>query len=72
MIIIILYREYSTLAINYLVLSLRISIYIFTSSILLNKLLKWYKIIELFKVRYKLIRLKNLFSMRLLLSKAKL
>jgi hypothetical protein len=31
-----------------------------------------YKIMKLFKVRYKLIRLKILFSMRLLLSKAKL
>jgi hypothetical protein len=40
--------------------------------IIIEKKVEWYKIVELFKVRYKLIELKILFSMRLLLSKAKL
>jgi hypothetical protein len=40
--------------------------------VIIEKKVEWYKIIELFKVRYKLIRLKILFSIRLLLSKAKL
>jgi hypothetical protein len=40
--------------------------------VIIKKKVEWYKIIELFKVRCKLIELKNLFSIRLLLSKAKL
>jgi hypothetical protein len=40
--------------------------------VIIEKKVEWYKIIELFKVRYELIRLKILFSMRLLLSEAKL
>jgi hypothetical protein len=39
--------------------------------LLLKKKVEWYKVIELFNIRYKLIELKNLFSMRLLLSEAK-
>jgi hypothetical protein len=38
----------------------------------MNIVLERYKIIELFKVRYELIELKILFSIRLLLSEAKL
>jgi hypothetical protein len=38
----------------------------------LDIIIEWCKIIELFKVRYELIELKNLFSMKLLLSEAKL
>jgi hypothetical protein len=40
--------------------------------VIIEKKVEWCKIVELFKVRYKLIELKYLFSMRLLLSEAKL
>jgi hypothetical protein len=40
--------------------------------VIIEKKVEWYKIVELFKVRCELIELKNLFSIRLLLSEAKL
>ena len=40
--------------------------------VVIEKKVERYKIIELFKVRYELIELKNLFSIELLLSEAKL
>jgi hypothetical protein len=40
--------------------------------VVIEKKVEWCKIVELFKARHKSIELKNLFSMRLLLSKAKL